>query len=58
LLAAARALRDHGARAPGVDVPASFCVRSASIVPPPGASWVEAITPLVVVRPEQPLSLA
>jgi hypothetical protein len=58
LLAAARALRDRGARAPGVDVPASFCVRSASIVLPPDANWVEAITPLVAVRPDRPLILA
>ena len=33
-------------------------VRSASIVLAPGANWVEAVTPLVVVRPDQPLILA
>src|SRR5262245_9094576 len=49
LLAAARALREHGTRAPGVDVPWSFCVRSASIVLAPGAGWIEAVTPLVIV---------
>ena len=58
LLAAARALRDGGVPAPGVDVPASFCVRSASIVLPPGAAWVDAVAPLVVVRPDQRLILA
>ncbi len=40
LMSAARALRDHGAAAPGRD-PRSFQVRSASVVLPPGASWVD-----------------
>jgi phthalate 4,5-dioxygenase len=40
LMNAARALRDHGAAAPGRD-PQSFHVRSASVVLPPGASWVD-----------------
>src|SRR5262249_33853244 len=40
LMSAARALREHGAAAPGRD-PRSFHVRSASVVLPPGASWVD-----------------
>jgi nitrite reductase/ring-hydroxylating ferredoxin subunit len=40
LMNAARALRDHGAAAPGRD-PRSFHVRSASVVLPAGASWVD-----------------
>jgi hypothetical protein len=40
LLTAARALRDEGVPAPGRN-PASFRVRSASVVLDPGASWVE-----------------
>jgi hypothetical protein len=58
LLSAARALRDMGAAAPGVDRPGSFCVRSASVVLPAGAPWVEAVKPLVVIRPDQSLTLA
>ena len=44
LMTAARALRDHGAAAPGGD-PRSFHVRSASVVLPPGASWVDGALP-------------
>jgi phthalate 4,5-dioxygenase len=40
LMNAARALREHGAAAPGRD-PRSFHVRSASVVLPPGANWVD-----------------
>jgi phthalate 4,5-dioxygenase len=40
LMNAARALRDHGVAAPGRD-PRSFHVRSASVVLPPGTSWVD-----------------
>jgi len=58
LMSAARGLRERGAPAPGADRPASFLVRSASVVLPPGASWVEAARPLVVVRPGQTLTLA
>jgi hypothetical protein len=58
LMTAARALRDKGTPAPGVDRPASFCVRSASVVLLPGQNWVEAVKPLVVVRPDQSLTLA
>jgi hypothetical protein len=58
LMTAARALRERGAAAPGVDRPASFCVRSASIVLPAGTPWVDAVKPLVVVRPDQSLTLA
>jgi phthalate 4,5-dioxygenase oxygenase subunit len=50
LLAAARALRDHGAPPPGRD-PESFLVRSASVLLPPGASWVEGAMARVVARP-------
>ena len=42
---------------PGADRPASFLVRSASVVLPPGASWVEAAKPLIAVRPGQTLTL-
>ena len=55
LLAAARALRDRGARPPGLD--ASQCIRSASTVLPPGADWVGAVKSCVVVRPDQTLTL-
>jgi phthalate 4,5-dioxygenase len=54
LLNAARALRDHGTAPPGRD-PASFCVRSTSVVVPVGADWVPAATPRIVVRPGQSL---
>ena len=50
--------RERGVPPPGVGVPASFCVRSASVLLPPDADWVAAITPLVVARPDQPLILA
>lgn len=58
LMTAARALSEHGTPAPGVDRPASFCVRSASAVLPAGAPWVDAVKPLVVVRPDQSLTFA
>jgi phenylpropionate dioxygenase-like ring-hydroxylating dioxygenase large terminal subunit len=57
LLTAARALRERDAPAPGRN-PRSFLVRSASIVLPPGRDWVEAVTPLVLVRADQTLTLA
>jgi nitrite reductase/ring-hydroxylating ferredoxin subunit len=57
LMMAARALRDHGTPAPGVDRPKSFCVRSASAVLPAGAAWLEAVKPLVVASPGQTLAL-
>jgi hypothetical protein len=57
LMTAARALRERGAPAPGADRPASFLVRSASVVLSPGANWVEAARPLVAVRPGQTLTL-
>jgi hypothetical protein len=56
LLAAARALRDEGTPPPGQE-PSSFLVRSASVVVAPGADWVEAATPRIVVRPGQTLQL-
>ena len=56
LMTAARALRDHGTPAPGVDVPTSFSVRSTSIVLPAGAPWVDAVKPLVIARPDQSLT--
>lgn len=56
LMSAARALRDHGARPPGLD-PKAFLVRSASAVLPPGADWVQGVRPKVVVRPGQALNL-
>jgi hypothetical protein len=54
LLNAARALRDHGTPPPGHD-PASFLVRSASVVVPVDADWVSAATPRIVVRPGRSL---
>jgi phenylpropionate dioxygenase-like ring-hydroxylating dioxygenase large terminal subunit len=55
LMTAARALRDRGAPGPAVD-PAAFCVRSASVILPAEADWVEAATPLIVVRRGQSLT--
>jgi phenylpropionate dioxygenase-like ring-hydroxylating dioxygenase large terminal subunit len=55
LLAAARALRDHGTPAPGGPA-SSFCVRSASIVLPDGADWVGPATALVLVDPDARLT--
>jgi hypothetical protein len=57
LLNAARALREHGTPPPGQD-PASFLVRSASVVLPPGADWLHGATSSIVVRPGQRLVLA
>jgi phenylpropionate dioxygenase-like ring-hydroxylating dioxygenase large terminal subunit len=42
LLQAARALREYGARPPGVDRPDFYRVRPVGMVLPPGADWVEA----------------
>ena len=56
LIDAARALREQGTPPPGQD-PGSFLVRSASVVVPPGADWVPAATPRIVVRPGQSLQL-
>jgi phthalate 4,5-dioxygenase len=56
LMAAARALAERGAPAPGVAAPAAFLVRSASAILPPGADWVEGAMPSMVVRPGQTLS--
>jgi phthalate 4,5-dioxygenase len=57
LMQAARALRDHGTRPPGLE-PASFLVRSASAVLVPGANWVDGAMARIVVRPGQPLTFA
>jgi len=57
LMNAARALRDRGTPAPGRD-PESFHVRSASVVLPPGASWVEGALPRVMAKPGRQLTLA
>jgi hypothetical protein len=57
LMHAARALRDQGARPPGLDA-ASFLVRSASAVLDPGAGWVDGARDQLVVRPGQPLAFA
>ena len=56
LMSAARALRDRGTPAPGRD-PESFHVRSASVVLPPGASWVEGALPRVMAKPGRQLTL-
>jgi hypothetical protein len=57
LVSAARALRDRDAVPPGQHAPA-FRVRSASLVLPPGADWVEAAKPLILVGASQTLTLA
>jgi len=57
LMTAARALRDGGVTPPGRD-PRSYLVRSASIALGAGQDWVEAVKPLVLVLPEQTLTLA
>jgi phthalate 4,5-dioxygenase len=56
LMDAARALRDHGAPPPGLDA-ASFTVRSAAAVLPPGADWVAGARERIVTRPGQSLTL-
>jgi len=56
LMSAARALRERGAPAPGLEA-APFLVRSASLVLPPGSAWLDAALPLIVVRPGQPLTV-
>lgn len=57
LMNAARALRDCGTPAPGRD-PESFHVRSASVVLPPGASWLDGALPRVMAKPGRQLTLA
>jgi hypothetical protein len=57
LTSAARALRDRKTPAPGGD-PESFHVRSASVVLPPGASWVDGALPRVMAKPGRQLVLA
>jgi phthalate 4,5-dioxygenase len=56
LMTLARALGERGTPPPAVD-PAAFCVRSASLTLPPGADWIGAVRPLVVVRADQALTL-
>ena len=57
LMNAARALRERGTPAPGRD-PESFHVRSASVVLPPGAGWVEGALSRVMAKPGRRLTLA
>ena len=57
LLGAARALFERGAPAPGRN-PESFLVRSASVLLPPGASWVDGALARIVVKPGGQLTLA
>jgi hypothetical protein len=56
LMGAARALRDQGIVP--AENPESFCVRSASVVLPPEANWVEGAMSRVVVKPGGQLTLA
>ena len=56
LLNAAKVLRDRG-NVPA-EKPESFCVRSASVVLPPEASWVEGAMARVLVKPGAHLTLA
>jgi hypothetical protein len=56
LMAAARALRERAEQPPGLEA-ASFLVRSASALLPPGAGWVEGAKARLVVRPGQSLTL-
>jgi hypothetical protein len=57
MMAAARALREHGTPAPGAN-PRSFLVRSASVVLDPGESWIEGAMTRMVVRAGDQLTLA
>jgi hypothetical protein len=57
LMSVARALRERGEPAPGRD-PRSYCVRSASVLLPPGKDWVAEARPLVLVRDGQTLTRA
>ena len=57
LLNAARELRDRGARPPGSD-PASYLVRSASMILQPTENWLDGAMPRILVRAGQSLSLA
>ena len=57
LMSAARALRERGTPPPGLN-PASYLVRSASAVLPPGTSWVEGARDRIVVKPDRPLTFA
>jgi len=57
LMAEAKALRDHGTPPPECN-PESFFVRSASVVLPPGANWVEGAMARVVAKPGGHLTLA
>jgi phthalate 4,5-dioxygenase oxygenase subunit len=57
LILAAQALREQEAPPPGQN-PASFLVRSASVVLPADADWVQGAMPRIVVRPGQQLVLA
>jgi hypothetical protein len=54
---AARALRAQGTPVPGQD-PRSFQVRSASVVLPPGTSWIEGAMPRLTAGPGRRLTLA
>jgi phenylpropionate dioxygenase-like ring-hydroxylating dioxygenase large terminal subunit len=56
MMSAARALREPGVRAPGLDG-TSFLVRSASAVLAPGADWVEGAKARILVRPGQSLTV-
>src|SRR5712692_10112990 len=56
MMSAARALRERGERAPGLDG-TSFLVRSASAVLAPGADWVEGAKARILVRPGQSLTV-
>ena len=57
LMAEAKALCDHGTPPPECN-PESFFVRSASVVLPPGANWVEGAMARVVAKPGGHLTLA
>ena len=57
LMAEAKALRDQGTPPPECN-PESFFVRSASVVLPPGANWVEGAMTRVVAKPGGHLTLA
>ncbi len=56
LMGAARALRERGTPPPGQN-PASFNVRSASVVLAPGDNWIDAARELIAPRPGQSLTL-
>jgi phenylpropionate dioxygenase-like ring-hydroxylating dioxygenase large terminal subunit len=57
VLAAVKALRDHGTTPPAVDTPEAFAVRSAQAILPKSQSWVDATRDFLTVS-DRPLAVA